>query len=119
MSKSDIKILQYKQNTTPLGDDVLSEEDLINIEDDNDGNDDVDESSSDIEEMQKILKTGKKRGRRAQREYQHVNDLVETICENEYFRRKLIFTNNKLQKNKEVTIKLLKNLTKCVNPISF
>ena len=110
MSKLDIKILQYKQNTTLLGDDVLSEEDLNNIENANEGDDDVDESSSDIEEMKKILKTGKKRGRRAQSEYQHVNDLVETICENEYFRRKLIFTNNKPQKNKEVYDKVIKEL---------
>ena len=60
MSKLDIKILQYKQNTTLLGDDVLSEEDLNNIENANEGDDDVDESSSDIEEMKKILKTSSK-----------------------------------------------------------
>ena len=93
---------------------LLSEEDLNNIENANEGDDDVDESSSDIEEMKKILKTGKKRGRRAQSKYQHVNDLVETICENEYFRRKLIFTNNKPQKNKEVYDKVIKELNeKC------
>ena len=31
-----------------------------------------------------------------------MNDLIEKICENEYFRRKLIFTNNKPQKHKKV-----------------
>ena len=72
---------------------LLSEEDLDNIDTDNEGDDNVDESSSDNEEMKKILNIGKKSGRRAQWEDQHVNDLVEIICENEYFRRKLIFTN--------------------------
>ena len=43
-----------------FGDDALSEEDLDNIDKDNEGDDDVDESSSDIEEMKKILKIGKK-----------------------------------------------------------
>ena len=31
-----------------------------------------------------------------------MNDLIGKIWENEYFRRKLIFTNNKPQKNKEM-----------------
>ena len=44
-----------------FGDDALSEEDLDNIDKDNEGDDDVDESSSDSEEMKKILKIGKKR----------------------------------------------------------
>ena len=39
-----------------------------------------------------------------------MNDLIETICENEYFRKKLIFTNNKPQKNKEVLDKVIKEL---------
>ena len=87
---------------TTFDDDLLSEEDLGNIDNDNDRNGDVNEISSENEEMKKILKIGKKRGRRAQWEDQHVNDLIETICENEYFRRKVIFTKNKPQKNKEV-----------------
>ena len=41
-----------------------------------------------------------------------MNDLIETICENEYFRRKLIFTNNKPQKSKEVYDKVIKELNK-------
>ena len=79
---------------------MSSEEDLDNIGNDNKGNDYVDESNSDNEEIKKILKIGKKRGRQAQWKDQHVNDLIETICENEYFRKKLIFT--KPQKNKEL-----------------
>ena len=31
-----------------------------------------------------------------------MNDLIEKICKNEYFQRKPILTNNKLQKNKKV-----------------
>ena len=39
-----------------------------------------------------------------------MNDLIEAICENDYFQRKLIFTNNKPQKNKEVHDKVIKEL---------
>ena len=41
--------------------DLLSEEDLDNIDSDNKIDDDVDESSSDNEEMKKILNIGKKK----------------------------------------------------------
>ena len=40
--------------------DLLSEEELDNIDNDNEGDDDVDESSSDNEETKKIFKIGKK-----------------------------------------------------------
>ena len=66
-------------------DDLLSEEELDNIDNDNQGDDDVDESSPDNEEMKKSFKISKKGGRRAQWDAQHENDLQETICENEYF----------------------------------
>ena len=66
-------------------DDLLSEEELDNIDNDNQGDDDVDESSPDNEEMKKSFKISKKRGRRAQWDAQHENDLQETTCENEYF----------------------------------
>ena len=39
-----------------LDDDMLSEEDLDNIDNDNEGDDDVEESSSNNEEMKNILK---------------------------------------------------------------
>ena len=95
---------------TTFDDDLLSKEDLDNIDNDNEADDDVNESSSHNEEMKKILNIGKKRGRWAQWEDQYVNDLIETIRENEYFQRKLIFTNNKPQKNKEVYDKSIKEL---------
>ena len=65
---------------------------------------------ADNEDMKKILKIDKKGGRRAQQEDQHVNDLIETICENEYFGRTLILTNNTPQKNKEVYDKVNKEI---------
>ena len=37
---------------------------------------------------------------------------METICENEYFQRKLILTNNKPQNNKQVYDKVIKELNK-------
>ena len=95
---------------TTFDDDLLSKEDLDNIDNDNEADEDVNESSSHNEEMKKILNIGKRRGRRAQWEDQHVNDLIETIRENEYFQRKLIFTNNKPQKNKEVYDKAIKEI---------
>ena len=47
-------------------DDLLSEEDLDNINNDNEGDDDVDESSSENEGMKIIFKIGKKRGTQVQ-----------------------------------------------------
>ena len=74
-----------------IDDKLSSEEDLDNTDYDNQVDINVDESSSDNVEMKKILK----RGRQGQWEDQDLNDLIESICENECFRRKLIFTNNK------------------------
>ena len=84
-----------------IDDKLSSEEDLDNIDYDNQVDVHVDESSS-SSLMKNILQIGKKRGRQIQYEDQDLNDLIESICENECFRRKLIFTNNKRQKNKEV-----------------
>ena len=84
-----------------IDDKLSSEEDLDNIDYDNQVDVHVDESSS-SSLMKNILQIGKKRGRQIQYEDQDLNDLTESICENECFRRKLIFTNNKRQENKEV-----------------
>ena len=84
-----------------IDDKLSSEEDLDNIDYDNQVDVHVDESSS-SSLMKNNLQIGKKRGRQIQYEDQDLNDLIESICENECFRRKLIFTNNKQQKNKEV-----------------
>ena len=91
-------------------DELLSGEDLDNIEKGNEAEDDVDESSSDNEKMKKIFKIGERRGKQAQLKDQHVNHLIEAICKNEYFRRKLIFINNKPQKNKALYYKVIKKL---------
>ena len=56
-------------------------------------------------------KPRKKKGRRVQWPEDMVDDLVDIICESDYFKRKLIFTNNKAQENKKVyerAIKILK-----------
>ena len=47
-------------------DNLLSEEDLDNIDSDKEGDGGVDDSSSNNEEMKRISKVNKKRGRRAQ-----------------------------------------------------
>ena len=72
-----------EQKMVTFDGDLLSDEDLDNIDNYKEGYDDVDESSSDNENMKKILKIDKKRGKRAQWEDQHANDLIETIFENE------------------------------------
>ena len=99
-----------------FGDNVLSEENLYNIDNDNEGDDDVDESSSDIKEMKKILKNGKKRGRQSQREDQHVNDPVETRKKTRTKKTRLHKIINH-RKTKRCRIKLLKNLRKSMSPI--
>ena len=53
----------------------------------------------------------RKKGLRAQSPENMVDDLIEIICESDYFKCKLSFTNNKAQKDKEVyecVIKILK-----------
>ena len=47
-------------------------------------------------------KPRKKKGQRAQWPEDMVDDLIDIICESDYFKRKLIFMNDKAQKNKEV-----------------
>ena len=52
----------------------------------------------------------KKKGRRAQWSEEIVDDLIDIICENEHLKRKLIFTNNKSQKNKDAHEKVVESL---------
>ena len=89
MSKSNVKILQCKQNiwkgnynkgylkNGDVDNDLSFEEDLDNIDNGNKGDDDVDESSSDNEEILKLIKK--------EVDEFHVNDLIDSICENQYF----------------------------------
>ena len=57
-------------------------------------------------------KPRKKKGRRAHWPEDMVDDLIDIICESDYFKRKLIFKNNKAQKNKEVYESVIKILKK-------
>ena len=55
-----------------------------------------------------IRKEGKKKnGRKSFWSEDHVNELIGIICESEYYRRKLIFTNNKAVKTQKFIAKLL------------
>ena len=55
-----------------------------------------------------IRKEGKKKNRRKSFwSEDHVNELIDVICESEYYNRKLIFTNNKAVKNSELYCKML------------
>lgn len=52
----------------------------------------------------------KKAGRRPTWREDDVTDLVDIVCNSEYFKRKIIFTNSKNTKNNEIYGKLLKDL---------
>lgn len=54
----------------------------------------------------------RKKGRKASWPDEFVNELVEEICESEYYRRRLIFTNNKAYKNLEIYQKIVAKITK-------
>ncbi len=85
------------------------------------GNEDEDESIDEDqdEEIQKILgkkgkgqKVKKRPGRKAQWPETLLTDMVDIIVTNDYFKRKLIFTNSKNQKNADVYQKVLNELKK-------
>ncbi|CAH3153764.1 unnamed protein product, partial [Porites lobata] len=52
----------------------------------------------------------KKAGRRPTWREDDVTDLVDIVCNSEYFKRKILFTNSKNTKNNEIYGKLLKDL---------
>ena len=49
----------------------------------------------------------KKNGRKSFWSENHVNELIDVICESEYYRKKLIFTNSNVVKNSEVYCKVV------------
>ena len=72
--------------------------------------DDIDEE---VHSKENILVTQKKkRGRKAQLIESHVADMVDVICSDDYFSRKLIFTNSKNTKNNEVYDKVQQEVKK-------
>eukprot|EP00795_Rhopilema_esculentum_P014948 gene14948-6093_t len=64
-------------------------------------------SESEAEEACNVLfeKRKKKAGKKSSWPMDITNDLVDVICDNEYFRKKLIFTNTKTSKNGEIYLK--------------
>ena len=57
-----------------------------------------------------LKKNAKKKGRKATWSEACINELIDVVCESEYFRKKLIFTNNKAVKNTEVYTKVVKQV---------
>lgn len=81
---------------------------------DGDDNNNDDKEVDDVEYGRAVQESKKKSsgrpGRKAQWSNTLLNDLIDIIVNNEYFRRKLIFTNTKNQKNAEVYAKVLMEL---------
>ena len=53
------------------------------------------------------LKRKGRAGRKPRWPEEYVNEIVQIICENEYYRRRLIFTNSKASKNLEIYAKIV------------
>ena len=80
--------------------------------DSSDGNSDDTSISEEVVYKPKVKKAAKRAGRKSSWGDNITGDLVDIVCEDEYFRKKLIFTNNKTQKNSEVYEKVIKQMQK-------
>ncbi|XP_065060341.1 uncharacterized protein LOC135687663 [Rhopilema esculentum] len=71
-------------------------------------------SESEAEEACNVLfeKRKKKAVKKSSWPMDITNNLVDVICDNEYFRKKLIFTNTKTSKNGEIYLKVIKEVEK-------
>ena len=98
-----------KANDSASEDDVLNENEENYVERGNDTDNSSREDESELFE-QKAKKVLKKKGRKSNWPGNSVNELIDVVCENEYYRKKLIFTNNKSTKNAEVYQKVLKDV---------
>ena len=75
--------------------------------------DSEEESSFSLSDNENLAPPNKKRrGRKAQWRDCHVADMVDVICSNDNFSRKLIFTNSKNTRNNEVYVQVLKEVEK-------
>ena len=84
---------------------------FISNGDDNNGYDkEFDDVEYGPEVQESKQKSSRRPGRKAQWSNNLLNDLIDIIVNNEYFRRKLIFTNTKNQKNAEVYANVLMEL---------
>ena len=53
------------------------------------------------------LKRKRKAGRKSSWPQESIDEFVNIICDNEYYRKRLIFTNNKASKNLEIYSKIV------------
>ena len=81
-------------------------------------NEESDSSVQDDDALLKVIRpkaklNGKRKrsGRKSTWHEEITNDLVDVVCEDEYFRKKIIFTNNKNTKNADVYNKVLRHLS--------
>lgn len=76
------------------------------------GDDDADDDDAGDLSFSRMGKTKKRPGRKPHWSDTLLNDMIDIIVNDEYFRKKLIFTNTKNQKNSEIYSKLLLQLQK-------
>ena len=71
------------------------------------------ESETEPEALKIFLKKEKKRpGKKSSWPMEVTDDLIDVVCSDEYFSKKLIFTNTKTSKNGEIYVKVIKELQK-------
>ena len=71
---------------------------------------DTNERSCEIPVKKNAGKESKKKGRKAKWSNSLLDDMVNIVVNNEYYKRKLLFTNTKNQKNSEIYSKILSEL---------
>ena len=76
---------------------------------------------SESETEQEALKIFKKKrpDKKSSRHMDVTDDLIDVVCSNEYFSKKLIFTNTKTSKNGEIHLKVIKEVRKHCQDTSF
>ena len=106
-----------KDTASQLEDDSLdtsTEHDDVDYDEEHEdaGEDDLGQDEFELQESgasTQTKKPKKKQGRKSVWPEDTVNDLIDVICESDYYRKKLIFTNNKPVKNSEVYAKVAKD----------
>ena len=73
---------------------------------------DSEESSYSLSDNENLVPSKKRRDRRAPWQDSHVANMVDVICSNDNFARKLVFTNSKNTNNNEVYSKVQKEVEK-------
>eukprot|EP00794_Sanderia_malayensis_P012932 gene12932-14263_t len=101
--------------------DVLNNSPLHHDENDDEDDEDIEDLGLEevVGEKTKEGKGKRKAGRKATWPESFVNETVSIICENEYYRRRLIFTNNKASKNLAIYEAIVKESKKHFPEFSF